>query len=420
MFLALGAGTFAGVTSGMYHLFTHAFFKALLFLGAGSVMHAMGGVIDMRQFGGLRRLMPYTHWTFLIGCLALSGVFPFAGFWSKDAVLSSVHDKVHALEHESERRSGELLGENHASAAVENPLEAWTDKQLTFSHSVYEWLYYGGVLTAFLTAFYTFRGFALTFYGPLRVPAQAGHHAHESPPVMTSPLLALAICAALVGLVWGDQQFGDFLSPTPSLIGSAFAATRPTDPVFHMDVAGLSTLVALAGIGLALFFYLGEPNEANSLRRMLDLEGVDRATDPQWVARLERIPWIATLTRGLQRIGLGFVVTVMGVLLGTVALVLSLPLVVATFLTPYRLSRDKFYFDEIYNALIVWPLQMVAAACNWIDRWIVDGLVDLTGRIPPALGYLMRGLQMGLLQFYALAMILGMLILVAARLLWAA
>jgi NADH-quinone oxidoreductase subunit L len=154
MFLALGAGTFAGVTAGMYHLFAHAFFKALLFLGAGSVMHAMGGVIDMRQFGGLRRLMPYTHWTFFIGCLALAGIPPLAGFWSKDAVLAAVHERMH-------------------------------------DHVVYEWLYYGALLTAFLTAFYTFRAFALTFYGPLRVPAAAADHAHESPPVMTLPLVVL-------------------------------------------------------------------------------------------------------------------------------------------------------------------------------------------------------------------------------------
>ena len=92
MFLGLGTGTLAGITAGMFHLFTHAFFKALLFLGAGSVMHAMGGVIDMRRFGGLRRLMPITAWTFLFGCLALAGLFPFAGFWSKDAILAAVHD----------------------------------------------------------------------------------------------------------------------------------------------------------------------------------------------------------------------------------------------------------------------------------------------------------------------------------------
>ena len=93
MFLGLGTGTLAGISAGMFHLFTHAFFKALLFLGAGSVMHAMGNVIDMRQFGGLRKLMPCTFWTFLIGCLALAGIAPLSGFWSKDAILASVHAK---------------------------------------------------------------------------------------------------------------------------------------------------------------------------------------------------------------------------------------------------------------------------------------------------------------------------------------
>jgi NADH-quinone oxidoreductase subunit L len=93
---------------------------------------------------------------------------------------------------------------------------------------------------------------------------------------------------------------------------------------------------------------------------------------------------------------------------------------VATFLTPYRLSRDKFYFDEIYAALIVWPLRIVAGVCYWFDRTVIDGLVDLAGRLPVAFGHIMRGLQMGLVQFYALAMVLGMLILVAARLIWAA
>ena len=104
MFLGLGTGTLAGISAGMFHLFTHAFFKALLFLGAGSVMHAMGNVIDMRQFGGLRKLMPYTFWTFLIGCLALSGIAPLSGFWSKDAILASVHAKAAALEEELAQR----------------------------------------------------------------------------------------------------------------------------------------------------------------------------------------------------------------------------------------------------------------------------------------------------------------------------
>src|SRR4029453_4230535 len=129
---------------------------------------------------------------------------------------------------------------------------------------------------------------------------------------------------------------------------------------------------------------------------------------------------VAAVTRSLRSVGLGFLVVLLGYLLGLVSLVLSIPLVVATFLTPYRLSRDKFYFDEIYAALVVWPLRVLAAICSWFDRWVIDGLVDLFGWIPAAAGYIMRSLQMGLVQFYALAMVLGMLILVAARLIWAA
>src|SRR4029077_4030701 len=122
MFLSLGTGSLVGIVAGMFHLFTHAFFKALLFLGSGSVMHAMGGVIDMRRFGGLRRLMPITCITFLVGCLALAGFIPFAGFWSKDEILGAVH---HRAQH----------GEGGA---------------------FYNMLYWAGMFTAGLTAFYTF------------------------------------------------------------------------------------------------------------------------------------------------------------------------------------------------------------------------------------------------------------------------
>jgi NADH-quinone oxidoreductase subunit L len=441
MFLALGAGTFAGVTSGMYHLFTHAFFKALLFLGAGSVMHAMGGVIDMRQFGGLKRLMPYTYWTFLVGCLALSGVFPFAGFWSKDAVLGSVHDKIHAIDHElAHRAQGEGAGHSPSGSAaptaahqdgtqgVPAPYGDWSDGQLQSSRTVYQWLFYGGLVTAFLTAFYTFRALALTFFGPERIPQEAGHRAHESPPVMTAPLVVLAVCSALVGVAaialadpmnWGTNAVAEYLGHTPSLAAGAVAATR-AGPEFHLNVAGLSTVAALAGIALSLFLYLGDTREVEAMQRALDLSGIERATDPQWVTRLERIWWIGWTTRRLRSWGLGFLVTTAALVLGLVALVLSVPLVIFMFLTPYRLSRDKFYFDELYAALVVWPLKVLASVCYWFDRWIIDGLVNAVGRLPAVMGDVMRGLQMGLVQFYALAMVLGMLILVAARLIWAA
>ena len=431
MFLALGAGTLLGVTGGMFHLFTHAFFKALLFLGAGSVMHAMGGVIDMRQFGGLRRLMPWTHATFLIGCLALAGVFPLAGFWSKDTVLASVHDKVHAIEHELEHRSPSPTSHvsAHASSSASDassPLAAWTTQQLNTSWWTYQVLFYGALFTAFLTALYTFRALCLTFYGEERIPDQAGHHAHESPPLMVAPLAVLAVCSIFVGMYfvvlsgsWGGNRLTDFLQGTPSLAAGTIAATK-TPAEFHLWIAGLSTVVALAGIALAMYLYLGDAREASFLKRVFDLQGADRLTDPQWVVNLQRIGWIGATTRFLRSIHLGWLVTLAGYLLGTISLVLAIPLLIGQFISPYKLSKNKFYFDELYAALIVWPLSVLASVSYWIDRWIVDGLVNAAGRVPAAIGALMRSLQMGLVQFYALAMVLGILVLVAARLIWAA
>jgi NADH-quinone oxidoreductase subunit L len=218
---------------------------------------------------------------------------------------------------------------------------------------------------------------------------------------------------------WGTNRLVDFLALTPSLTAQPLVATK-IDPEFHLDIAFLSAMIAAAGGGLALFLYLGQPREAHFLKRVLDLEDIDWLTDPQWVTQLERVWWIGGVTRFLRRIHLGWIVAAIGYALGLAAIVLSVPLVIGRFLTPYRLSYDKFYFDELYAALVVWPLRILAAACAWLDRWIIDGLVNWTGRIPAAVGALMRPLQMGLLQFYALAMVLGMLILVAARLIWAA
>jgi NADH-quinone oxidoreductase subunit L len=323
MFLGLGVGTLAGITAGMFHLFTHAFFKALLFLGAGSVMHAMGGVIDMRQFGGLRRLMPRTHWTFLFGCLALAGVVPFAGFWSKDAIMAAVHEKAHGT-----------------------PL--------------YGTLFYVGLATALATAMYTFRAFFMTFYGPERVPHEAGHHAHESPPVMTVPLMVLAVCSLLVGVYFEmTHGFADFLGRTPSL---AFEALRETWPheqhVMHFDVAAISTVVAAIGVGLAAYLYLGDASQVKWLTSRL---------------------W---------------------------------PL--------YWLSRGKLFIDQIYQVLFVWPLRLLASLSYLFDRWVIDGLVNLCGKVPQWFGYALRSLQTGMVQSYALAMVLGVLVLIGTLLIWPA
>jgi NADH-quinone oxidoreductase subunit L len=316
MFLALGTGSLAGVFAGMFHLFTHAFFKACLFLGAGSVMHAMGGVIDMRRFSGLRKIMPVTHWTFLAGCLALAG-FPFlSGFWSKDAILAAVHS----------------AGGQHAH---------W-----------FHYLYYAALGTAFLTAFYTFRAFFMTFYGEEHIPHEAGHHAHESPSVMTVPLVILGILAIAIGYI-AEHPFLEFLRLTPSLANAAIVPDPGNEAgKLHWDIAAVSSVIALLGIGIAAFMYLGNKNEADALAK-------------------------ATGSVGL-----------------------------------YQLSRDKFYIDEIYALFIVWPLRIAASFIYLLDRYLVDGLVNFVGRIPPTIGSLVRPLQNGLVQFYALAMVLGVLTLI--------
>ena len=290
MFLGLGVGSLAGIVAGMFHLFTHAFFKALLFLGAGSVMHAMQ-TIDMRRFGGLRRLMPTTHWTFLFGCLALAGVFPWAGFWSKDAILAAAHAKG--------------------------------------AHdSLFQILFINGVVAAFLTAFYAFRGYFLTFFGEQRVPHEAGHHAHESGPAITLPLMILAVCALVVGAYFElTGSFEHFLVATPSLAYSGMSATGHGAESEH-GVAVIGTLVALSGVGLAAFFYLGDRRQ---------------------------VAWLATVLRPL-----------------------------------YELSYGKLFIDQIYQATVIWPAWLLAQLCYLFDRWIIDGLVNLAGRVPPLAGSVVR------------------------------
>jgi NADH-quinone oxidoreductase subunit L len=313
----------------MFHLLTHAFFKALLFLGSGSVMHAMGGVIDMRRFGGLRRLMPITCITFLIGCLALAGVFPFAGFWSKDEILDAVHDKA------------------HGSAG--------------FVHLFYGSLFLAGVFTAGLTAFYTFRAFFLTFFGEERIPHEAGHHAHESPKVMTVPLMILSVFALGVGayFAWTEGVM-HFLSKTPSLAYDTIAKTQSEPEAgTAIHVATMSTVIVVIGVALAAYLYLG-----------------DQVLQAGWLARKLR------------------------------------PM--------YWLSYGKFFFDPLYQAFIIWPLWILAQASYWFDRFVIDNLVNFVGAIPGLFGAGLRTLQNGMVQFYALAMMLGLLVLIGALLLWPA
>jgi NADH-quinone oxidoreductase subunit L len=222
MFLGCGVGVFA---AGIFHLMTHAFFKSLLFLAAGSVMHAMNGELDMRRMGGLRHKLKITHATFLIGTIAISGI-PLigAGFFSKDEILAG---------------------------AYEGPL----GRPLLF------WL---GTFTAALTAFYMFRGLYLTFYGTSRVEPEAEHHLHESSYKMTIPLMVLAFFSVVAGWVswpkaWhGSEAFDRYLEPvfapaTDALSRVPRAHFAELSPGVLM---GFSILAALIGIGIASWWYL--------------------------------------------------------------------------------------------------------------------------------------------------------------------
>ncbi|MBY0525802.1 MAG: NADH-quinone oxidoreductase subunit L [Gemmataceae bacterium] len=326
MFLALGSassGTLvaAAVVAGIFHLVTHAFFKALLFLSAGSVMHAMGNVIDMRRFSGLRYAMPTTHWTFLCGAGALAALPPLSGFWSKDEILG-VTLKAGAAEHYP---------------------------------GVYVVLFLMGLLTAGLTAFYTFRAYFKTFWGELRIPPEAGDHAHESPEVMLVPLRVLAVGAVALGFV--IQPLTGWFS---GLLEHHWAnVSFPGQPLPHVVEHGhnwvlmfISSMFGVGGVFVAWFMYVCQPGLP------------------------ERV------VRGMQGL--------------------------------YQMSLNKFHVDEIYYALFAKPLSMMASVFKVFDQYVVDSVVDLVGSVPRMIGMLLRPIQNGLVQFYALAMMLGLTVFLGA------
>jgi NADH-quinone oxidoreductase subunit L len=225
MFVGAGVGAFA---AGIFHLMTHAFFKALLFLGAGSVIHAIGGEQDLMRMGGLRRYAPITHRTMVIAALAISGIFPLAGFFSKDEILWA----------------------------------AWTHGHV---------LIWGlGLLTAGLTAFYMFRLIFLAFYAQESFSEEARRHLHESPPSMTIPLVILAALSVVGGFVglpaWmgsGPSRFEHFLEP--SLQQAVTPGVREYARSAEIGFAALSVLVAAAGIYLAHRMYVVRPGAADAL-----------------------------------------------------------------------------------------------------------------------------------------------------------
>jgi len=214
MFLAAGVGAY---TAGMFHLYTHAFFKALLFLCAGSVMHAMSGELDLQKMGGLKKYMPITYWTMLFASLSIAGVPGFAGFFSKDEILWLAYS-----------------GQSPVGKFV------WAI----------------GTVVAFLTAFYSFRLIFLTFHGKFRGTHEQEHHLHESPKAMTIPLMILCIGAVASGwigiphLLGGGAHFTEFLKP---VLGHPAAHGTHAE---EWMVMGISVIAGFSGMGLAALFYL--------------------------------------------------------------------------------------------------------------------------------------------------------------------
>ena len=384
MFVSLGTGTLLGFTAAIFHLVTHAFFKALLFMGAGSVMHSMGGVIDMRRFGGLRQLMPITAMTFLIGSLALAGVPPFAGFFSKDEILASLHARAYPGghgDHADETHAGgdPLPGQAQLAMASATPSASLHLASMNAEHAdsadhadthdagdahapaasgslntptTWRAIWWMAVFTAGLTAFYTFRAVFMTFTGPLRVPDEAGHHAHESPPVMTYPLMILAGASAISGAgIFFTDALGSFLPATPSLWAKAVSDTA-VPHAFHMDIALQGTLAAAIGIAIAAFGHYGR-----------------RSDEPQ-------------MERYLGPLGTMF--------------------------------ANRFYLDELYGIAVVRPLEVLSSMAAAFDAVVIDGLVDAIGQLPSAIAGVVRRLQSGLIQRYALAGVMGVLVIVAS------
>jgi len=275
MFLACGVGAYA---SAIFHLATHAFFKALLFMSAGSVIHAMGGEQDMRKMGGLAKHLPKTATVFIIGAMALAGIPPLAGFWSKDEIMGAAF------------RNGPLL------------------------------LWIIGPTTAALTSFYMFRQVYMTFFGPSRMDHDVEHHLHESPNVMIYPLIVLAALSLVGGLLLGfppeEGWIHHFLGP---VIGAKEAHVLGTTDIVLMV---LSAGIALAGWLAARQIYLKRPATAEALA--------------------------------------------------------------SRFATVHSILYNKYWVDELYDATVVEPSKGLGRAANRIDDRIIDGIVNAVGNLTQA------------------------------------
>jgi NADH-quinone oxidoreductase subunit L len=318
MFAALGVGAF---TAAIFHLMTHGFFKGLLFLGSGSVIHAVHEEQDMRRMGALARKVPITYRTMLIGSLAISGIPPLAGFFSKD----------------------EILGEAF---------------KLGFG-----WVWAIGIIVAVMTAFYMFRLMGLTFWGKSRVDPHVEPNIHESPRVMTTPLILLAIPSALVGLFLGlplgASVLHGWLEPVFHESVELLHHEEAAYQLFGIDGALIGASVAVAAIGIALAWRLFGA-EIGRIRLPARPEAVQTIS--------ARVPFL------------------------------------------YRASLNKWWFDELNHLIFIVIGGRVAAAMWWFDRRVVDGTVNDLARTTVGAGLGLRRVQTGRVQNYAFGIAVGLIV----------
>jgi NADH-quinone oxidoreductase subunit L len=331
MFLGVGVGAFS---AGIFHLMTHAFFKGLLFLGAGSVMHALSGELDMRKMGALRKKIPITFVTFGIATLAIAGIPGLSGFFSKDEILWQAFSSSH----------GHFL------------------------------LWLVAAIAAGMTAFYMFRALFMTFFGQSRVDEHVAHHIHESPKIMTVPLMVLALFSIIGGYVGvphvlgGANHVHEFLAPVLgggaepakahagiSLLSRAWASGGEGgghSASLEILMMLISVIIALIGIGIAYLFYIKNP----ALPKLL-----------------------AERWKGL-----------------------------------YKLVFNKYYIDELYEILFINSLKNLGIGLwKGFDDFIIDGSINGVAYLVGWLSGAMRRIQTGLVQNYAFSMIIGGIVLVA-------
>jgi NADH-quinone oxidoreductase subunit L len=365
MFLAMGMGAYA---AGIFHLYTHAFFKALLFLGSGAVIHALHGEQDIRHMGGLRKGLPITYWTFLIGAIAIAGVPPLAGFFSKDEIL-------------------------------------W--KTWAGGH----WILWGmGILTALLTATYMFRLVFLTFHGERRGahaahpahshqahdahPAHHAAHLHDAPPAMATALIVLALGSVVAGWVGipaalgGGNAIEHYLHPSFVALAAedpshaAPAGERAVNPdSAEAQMAHGETASTAAHGGAAAHDAVGH-------------EGGDHVA-------VERTLMAVSIVIALTGIGLAYFFFIRKP---------SAADAVASSAAPvHRLLLNKYYVDELYDAAVVQPIKRVSERVLWkvVDAGVIDGAVNGAGTFVSGASSVLRRLQTGSVRAYAVSLVLG-------------